>query len=320
MSNWGEWEMIATLARGHRSSTSVEVGIGDDCAVLRLPSRSLHVSTDACIENVHYRSSWLTKRELAKKAMGAALSDLAAMGARPHSAVCHLTVPRGTTKRELADFGRGQREFCAEYGCELVGGNISSGETFDVVTTVFGTGAEGRSPLLRSGAQVGDEVWLVGRVGLATLGLRLLSSKKRITVARRAKREAITAFKSPRPLVREGEALARVAHAALDVSDGLVGDAGHLARSSQVRVILERATILNLFDDATCKLALALGVDPADALLFGGEDYALLATGPSRRRPRFAVSIGRIDAGRSGVYLHDGSRLRELRGGYQHLR
>lgn len=304
-------------ARASRAvAGGVRVGIGDDAAVLDVKSGALVWTTDACLEGVHYRHEWLSAEDLAWKSIHAAVSDVAAMGAKPLGILCHLTLPSSVDEAWLRHFARGQKAAADAAGCAVVGGNLARGPRLDVVTTVLGDASKGT--LLRAGAHPGDEVWLLGEVGRARLGLHLLEKKTRVGDA--GGRACLTAFRRPRAQIEAGIGLLGRATACLDVSDGLVGDAGHLAEASAVALVLSQDLVLETASNAFVRTAMSLDVDPLDALLFGGEDYALLATGPKRKRPKGAHLLGHVEEG-SGVWLEvEGEPRRALAGGFEHGR
>lgn len=234
------------------------------------------------------------------------------MGARPSGVLVQLTLAPWLTPGLLRRLAREQAATARRLGAPIVGGNLTAGRQLELVTTALGE-LDG-APLLRSGAQAGDEVWLVGEVGRAHLGLLAL---QRGLLRKRHFADCLRAFRRPQALVAEGRALARRARACLDVSDGLRRDVPRLAEESGVGVVLEAARLERLTDRAFQRAAEELGLDPLEALLEGGEDYALLATGPRQKRPRFARVIGRVEAG-SGAWLEGEQGRTRLRGGFQH--
>lgn len=308
-------------ASGWVPSSLVRRGIGDDAAVLTLGAGDHCWTVDSCEEGAHFRLSWLKPNEIAHKALHAAVSDVAAMGAEPVAMLCHVTLSPQTTPAFFRSFVRGQAAVAKNLGCPIVGGNLSHGERFGVVTTVLGRALRSRGragrllPFLeRATAQVGDEVWVVGELGWARLGYLWLEAERPST---RAAVKALRKFRRPEACLEEGRALAHCAHACMDVSDGLLRDVQTLAAASSRRVILQADRLRSMISPAFSKLAGELGVEPLSVLLSGGEDYALLATGPARKRPPFALPIGRVERG-SGAYLEEGSSLRALTGGFQH--
>jgi len=291
---------------------STLVGIGDDAAVLQKSAKRLVWTIDACSEGTHFKPSWLGPEDLAHKSLHAAVSDLCAMGARPTAALVQLTLAPWLTASRLRRLAREQAAVCRALGCPIVGGNLTRGTEVQLVTTALGH-LPGR-PLERTRAQVGDELWLMGAVGEARLGLHALErgweNEPHFAVC-------VNALRRPRALVQEGLRLARTAHACLDVSDGLRRDAPRLAQSSDVRVVIEASRLERSADEAFRRAAAALGLDPLQEMLEGGEDYALLATGPSARRPRGARIIGRVERGR-GAWLEAARGRTRLEGGFEH--
>lgn len=321
-----EGEALAILERtlGSRSKTPVPYGIGDDACVIPASSGALCWTIDASEEGAHYLMEWMTPEQVAHKALHAAVSDLAAMGVVPFGLLCHVTCTDQTDREFFERFAKGQARAATELACPILGGNLSAGTRFSVVTTALGKLPDPRrrpkkSPevLTRSGARAGDEVWLVGRVGVARLGLLLLSSGVRS--GRGGAAEALAAFRMPRALVQEGLALRGRASACMDVSDGLRRDAQTLSAASRVRVVLEAERIRALIPARFVALARRLAEDPLQVALEGGEDYALLATGPSPERPPCATVIGRVERGQ-GAYLESDERIAPLRGGFEHGR
>jgi thiamine-monophosphate kinase len=178
-------------------------------------------------------------------------------------------------------------------------------------------------PRPRNAARIGDEVWLVGDVGLAAAGLLLL--QRRGSRAPRGRlslpaNECITAWREPRALIERGQKLGSRARALIDISDGLANEAGHLGRASRVRIVLSGPRLRNAAKPELCAVAAQLGKDPLELMLYGGEDYALLATGPSASRPRWAICVGSVKAG-AGAWLERelGTKPERLRSGFDHL-
>jgi thiamine-monophosphate kinase len=303
---------LGKSARGRR----VEMGIGDDAAVLAPGTDKLVFTVDACVEHVHFDRRWLSLSDVGWRALMAAASDLAAMGARPLCALSNLGTPHSITASELGQIGRGQAAAAAAIGCPVVGGNISRSDALSITTAVLG---ESPRPLLRSGSRPGDELWLIGDVGLAAAGLELLRSKRRVPALEpRARKRCVQAWRRPRALIEAGLALQRRASAAIDVSDGLGTDARHIAGSSAVKVVVEAELLRRVMAPELAAVARALGREPLELMLKGGEDYALLSTGPERRRPRRAERIGRIERGR-GAWIERDGEIVPLRSGFDHL-
>ncbi len=265
------------VARVDIGASGVVVGIGDDAAVLDPGARSrpgerLVWTIDEQVEGVHFRREFTSWHEVGWRSFMAAASDVAAMGARPWCALCALVLPDDVDDAALEDIARGQRDAAAVAGAPVVGGNLARGPALSLATTLLGTCER---EVQRGGARPGDGLWLAGHVGLAAAGLRALGAGRgdddRLRVA-------VKAWRLPRALVAEGLAMGPVAHAAVDVSDGLARDVGHVAEASSVRLIIDEAALLS--DVALQEAADVLGADAVDLALYGGEDYALAVASP----------------------------------------
>jgi thiamine-monophosphate kinase len=307
-------ELLERVLARASARPGIELGIGDDAAVLRIGGARLIWTVDTQVEGVHFDRRWLELSDIGWRSLQAAASDLAAMGARPIAALSSLILPGRLSARELSKLGRGQADAALALGCPVIGGNISAGSALSVTTTVLGRAAR---PLLRSGARAGDEIWLVGAVGLARAGLELLS--RGLPLRSPALGTCVRAWRRPEALIARGVALCGRARAAVDVSDGLAGDLGRVAVSSGVRAVLEQRALSRALGPALVSAGARLGEDPLELALYGGEDYALVATGPAARRPRFARRIGRIEAGRGTVLETSDGSVRQLGGGFDHL-
>ncbi len=316
----GEFALIAQLARelaGPRTK-AVEVGIGDDAAVLRVGKQRIVVSVDDQVEGVHFDLAWLRAADVGYRSLQAAASDLAAMGATPIAAVASLHVPQAFPAAALRQLARGQAEAARQLGCPVVGGNVARGSVLSVTTTVLG---HVDVPRLRAGARVGDELWIDGELGLARAGLLLHQQRLKVparlrSVAARAR----AAWARPAARIEAGRKLAGRARAMIDVSDGLAGDVQHLADASRVKAVVEAGKLARLVSPELCDLADLLGEPGVALALTGGEDYALLCAGPRARRPAGTKVVGRIERGRgSELELEDGQRF-ALGPGFDHLR
>ncbi len=291
----------------------VLVGPGDDAAVV---APDLVVSTDLAVEGIHFRLDWISAGEAGMRAVGAAVSDLAAMGGRLIGVLASVAMPSAAgAGPELMDGIRSRTE---ELGGHLLGGDLTrSPGPLLVDVVVLGRAP---SPLLRSGARPGDELWVTGTLGAAAGAVRCWRDGRAPSPALRG------AFVRPEPRLEEVRWLASRAQvtAAIDLSDGLAGDAGHLAAASEVAVRLEADAL---------PLAPALPGDALELALHGGEDYELLLasdpgalSGPvveafTRRFGLPLTCVGRVERG-SGVLLvpPGGGSARPLRrGGFDHL-
>jgi thiamine-monophosphate kinase len=321
------------------NAPGVELGIGDDAAVLAPEAEPWVCSVDASVEGVHFDTRFVGYEDIGYRAFQAAASDLAAMGATPTAALSALVLPRGLSSGAIDALTAGVAAASRGASCPVVGGNISRGGELSLTTTVLGHAAR---PLRRSGARPGEELWLVGTVGLAAAGLALL----RLSSSRMAHgsggtdpgapaspspaslstpwadtgvERCIAAWRRPRALLEEGRELVGRASAAIDISDGLAADAAQLAAASRVRVVVDRERLRAALDAALFAAARRARRSALRFALTGGEDYALLATGPHRLRPGGAVHIGYVARG-TGAFLAAAGRLVPLRGGFDHLR
>jgi thiamine-monophosphate kinase len=316
----GEVALLDEIRRLIPSSAGVLVGPGDDAAVLKSLKRPLLLTTDALIEGVHFRRSWLSARELGRRAFHVAASDVAAMGGRVAAVLLAVAAPADLPVVELRGIVRGVRDAARAVGAALTGGNLSQARQLSLTVAVLGE-APAR-PVLRSGAAAGDRVFVTGTLGGAARGLRLLMGARSMP----GRETAIRCWRRPAARLQAGHALAAagIATAMIDLSDGLVIDAGRLGRASGCGVVL-RADRLPL---ATSLRALEPGAGRALAAS-GGEDYELLFTVARRAVARLArvplgcrvTEIGETVPGR-GVRLveADGSRLATAVVGHEHFR
>jgi thiamine-monophosphate kinase len=233
------------------------VDIGDDAAVLpNVEHRHRVVSVDACVEGAHFLRPWVTSREIGVRAASAALSDLAAMGASAEALLVAFAVPEAW-RAELGDIADGIAQVVRAAGARIVGGNLTRAEQFSITTTVIGSAPR---PISRRGAEVGDVLVVTGRLGGPGEAIRAWSQGVAPSAWARER------FANPMPRLAEGQALAQSgAHAMLDLSDGLVADARHLAAASGVRLQIHAPM-----------LPLGEGIWAGQALT-SGEEYELLA-------------------------------------------
>lgn len=268
-------------------SGAVLRAIGDDAAVLAPCGEPLVWTVDAAVEGVHFRREWLTLRELGFRATMAAASDLAAMGARPLALLSALVLPPSLDDEELRELATGQREAADALGTTIAGGNLARGDAIAITTTALGAAAK---PIPRDGARVGDAIHVAGPVGLAAAGRLLI--ERELVAATPALRAAVAAFRRPQARVAAGLAAALVAKAAIDVSDGLARDLGHLARASEVTAVLDPSSLIS---PELREAAAALDEDPLQLALYGGEDYALIVVAPSAAKLAGFACMGRCE-------------------------
>lgn len=280
----GEFELIARyFQRPQRPATgTVVLGVGDDCALLQpRPGTQIAISCDMLVEQRHFFAD-VDPATLGHKALAVNLSDLAACGARPLACTLALALPRAD-EAWLTAFARGLFALADAHDCQLIGGDTTRGP-LNICITVFGEVpvVDGRSQaLLRSGARPGDEIWVSGTLGEARLALEALQGKLQLPAdvlhAARARLEC------PTPRVALGLALRGVASSCIDLSDGLMGDLGHILEQSGCGATLDTAAATGLL--AVAATHAGLGAEQRLGLVLGGgDDYELLFTAPPSAR------------------------------------
>jgi thiamine-monophosphate kinase len=297
LSEAGEFPLIDSLRALFPQGEQVLVGPGDDAAVLRIRTGHVVVSTDLLVEGRHFRRDWASAADIGHRAAAANLSDVNAMGGRAHSLTIGLAAPRDLPAQWALDFAQGFADECTLVGASVVGGDLASADQIVVAVTVLGACTE--SPVLRSGAEPGDVLALCGRQGWAAAGLTVL------TRGFRSPRVLVEAYRRPEPPYDAGPvAAAAGATAMIDVSDGLLADAGHLAEASGVAIDV-RSDAFEVPEPLQA-VAAATGADPLQFLLGGGDDHALLATFPSGALPEGWQVVGSVDDG-TGVTVDGGA-------------
>ncbi|MFT4872108.1 thiamine-phosphate kinase [Congregibacter sp.] len=288
----GEFSLIARFFTQLDKGPDVILGNGDDAAILRLaPGEELAVSVDSMLEGVHFPKC-SPPAELAYRAVAAAASDLAAMGARPVAMTLALSLPSADDDW-LTDFRCGLTDAVADLSLPLVGGDLTRGP-LTLSVQVMGAVPSGQA-LPRSGANPGDLLYVSGPLGDSAAGLAVIQGRvhpsEQVAALLRAR------FWRPQPALNLGVLLRGVATAAVDVSDGLLADVGHIAQASEVCVVVDSALV-------PLSEALRATVPPAQALdwaLRGGEDYQLCFTLPEGvEPPQGCIRIGCVESG-SGV-------------------
>lgn len=266
--------------RAKKSSTNLVLGIGDDAAIWREhEGRERLITTDLLIEDIHFKLEYTTLRCLGHKALAVSLSDIAAMGGKPEFALLSLGLPKTQlTNLNWQDFFDGYFSLAEKYGVMLIGGDTSASPDKVVIDSiVIGSCASGKA-LRRSGAKVGDAVYLTGSLGASAAGLELLKRGARLDEkANDPKTQALRAHLLPEPRVSFGENLGTLglANALMDVSDGLAQDLAHICEESAVDAVIDYDTV----PIAKCVSEVAETMDKAFSLAIGGgEDYELLFT------------------------------------------
>jgi thiamine-monophosphate kinase len=304
------------------SHPDIPLGIGDDCALLSVPAGyQMAVSMDVLVETVHFPLN-VNPVLLAQRALAVNLSDLAAMGASPLGFTLGLTLPH-VDESWLTDFASGLRLSAQKYHCPLFGGNLTRGP-LQICVQVHGLVPAGKA-LLRSGAQVGDAVYVSGTTGRAGLALDWIKGVLPMATEQQVS-ELGSAYYLPEPRLNLGQALQGLANAAQDVSDGLLGDLGHIAKQSEVQIVIDSkavpiAPVLLGFKSPESALQLALTA---------GDDYELVFTAPAAKHDAILAAaekvgvpvtrIGSVQTG-NGVVLLDagGNVLQFAQQGYDHF-
>ncbi len=302
-------------ASAHPEPSRVALGVGDDCALLApAPGMQLAVSTDMLVEGRHFLST-VDPARLGHKALAVNLSDLAACGARPVAFTLALALP-SVEEAWLAGFSRGLFALADAHGCELVGGDTTRGP-LNISITVFGEVPAGAA-LLRSGAKAGDDLWVSGTLGDARLALEAF----RGTLALPAELFALARarMEQPTPRIALGQALRGIASAAVDVSDGLLGDLRHILDASRVGARVDADAAIGLIAASAHPAGAGAGFDVETlrlCALSGGDDYELLFTAPPAARAAVeqagrasATPVARIGA----IEAEPGVRVVDRRG------
>lgn len=277
-------------------SENLRTGVGDDCAVISAdPEHDLLLTSDLLVEKVHFDRRWFTPEQIGSKAVRVSLSDIAAMGGRPEFSLISFAFPVSLAREEAECIYGGIRKTAGDFRVTLAGGDVSRTEGEVVLDVMLLGKIEKGRAVLRSGARPGDQVFVSGSLGGASLGLKVLGlgltgSDAEILARRQHTPEPRTAL--GRVLSRDGWASAMI-----DVSDGLSSDLGHLCRMSGVGAKIEMKALP--VSEAYRRVCARLSLDTAQGILHGGEDYELLFTVPSERlthfsRKKMPVSVTRI--------------------------
>jgi thiamine-monophosphate kinase len=325
MNSTGEFDRIRAMLDAASSARGggILIGPGDDASVLdALPGESFVVSTDMSVEGIHFRREWLAWEAIGYRAAAVALSDMAAMAARPVGVLVSLAMPPELDRSTYEQFSAGMAECLKTCEASLLGGDTSSSPSV-VFIDVTAIGTVG-TPVTRAGARPGDEVWVTGRLGAAAAAVLALNSGLEPEPVDRS------AYERPVPRWREARWLAERAGvtAAIDISDGLVGDAGHLSAASECELSLEIGRIpladsLQGWADRSLALTIATG---------GGDDYELLFSVPpgilEAIAPRFTeefeldlTRVGSVNEGSGVCWIGAGGGPVDppARAGYEHF-
>jgi thiamine-monophosphate kinase len=329
----GEHELIARLrALTERAAEGrparVAIASGDDAAVTVAAGATV-TSVDAAVEGVHFRLDTTTPRAAGRKALAAALSDLAAMGAEVGEAYVILGIPDSLADEAIMELAAGLAEVAGEHGATVLGGDVTQAPALWLGLTVVGHARSPAELVARSGGRPGDVVAVTGELGGAAAGLELLERPELGATLDPATADSLRERqRNPAPRLRAGRVLAAAgAHAMIDVSDGLGSDCGHLASASGVRIEVDLARVP--VAPGVADVASGVGVDVEELVASGGEDYELLAClAPDRLAGATAslrevglplTAIGSVREG-DGVALLDARGAARAVRGFDHLR
>lgn len=306
-----EFERIGSITAHFTQRHGVLLGPGDDAAVLATPDASVAASTDMLVEDVHFKAAWTTPHELGRRAAAQNFADIAAMGGVPTALLVAVGAPSTLPDAWFDEVSLGLETECALVGASVIGGDLAKSDRIVIAVTVLGD-LQGRDPVTRAGARDGDVVALAGRVGWSVAGW--LSLERGIAIHD----DVVAAYRAPAPPYAAGVAAALAgATSMIDVSDGLIADAGHIADASGVTIDIDTSRLPA--DDTLRDAAAALGVDFTELLLTSGEDHPMLATFPAGSTiPGGFRTIGRVSPrGTAGVLVN--GQPHTGRGGWTHF-
>jgi thiamine-monophosphate kinase len=307
----GEFALIRAVTEGRRQPPGTLLGPGDDAAVVAAPDGRVVASTDVLVQGVHFRLDWSTPEHVGRKAVAVNLADIAAMGATPTTVLVGLACPPDTPREVVTGLADGMWAEAERAGVGVSGGDMVRADQLVISVTALGDLGD-REPVTRSGARPGDVLAVTGRLGWAAAGLAVLGRGFRSPVG------VVNAQRCPEPPYEAGPRAALAgATAMIDVSDGLLADLGHIGEASGVGIDVRTADL-----DIPARLTevgAALGADPLDWVLTGGEDHALVATFPPfTELPDGWRTIGVATMADSGITVDGKPFSRE--GGWTHWR
>ena len=330
-----EFEFIRALRERASASSSI-TGIGDDAAVFQTTAgKETVVTTDLLIEDIDFRRTTIPPYLLGHKALAVSLSDIAAMGARPRWSLISIGVPNDVWQTDFTDrFYSGLFELANRYGVQLIGGDTSRTEEKIVIDSIVIGECSANYAVKRSGANVGDQVFVTGALGGAAAGLRLVERGAHLAEQNLHEEDSqkldhvLLRHLRPEPRVGWGIVLGeeRLATSMIDISDGLSSDLNHVCAASGVGAVIDSALLP--IDIQVTELCGRRALDPLQLALHGGEDFELLFTvkpGDVGRLPRKVdgteiTQIGEIRILNEGVQIREGARVWELNpGGWKHF-
>jgi thiamine-monophosphate kinase len=309
-----ELDLYRMIAKKPRHPDAL-VGIGDDCAVIRGSRGKYLVTTDMIVEGDHFSLDYFKPHEIGIKAMESNVSDVCAMGGKPLFAFVSVSLKPGASEKFIREFFRGLQMSCRRHRIDLLGGDTTHGSLMVVNVTLIGIMEGKQKPVLRSGARTGDLIFVTGKLGASTAGLKLFQ--------RKLPGHAFVKRKHTQPSCRSDVSgkIAKMANAMEDVSDGLASEVRNICLASGKGAIIygERVPI----DARTRQAAAALGLSALDFALFGGEDFELVYCVPKarmREAQKYGTLVGEITGQKGKVFLEASGRLTLLRKfGYDHF-
>lgn len=288
--------------------TQVQVGIGDDAAVIKSSNNKLVATVDMAVEDIHFNKKWSTPFQIGAKLTTANLADIFAMGAVPKYLLVAAGISEVNNSETVAELAKGIRSVADRFEVTVIGGDLSKSEKMSLSITALGELST--QPILRSGARVGDLIYLSSLTGLSAAGLAILN--------RELDRPRYVVEAHLNPKLVAPDKLIKVATSMCDVSDGLATDAAHLSYASNVNFNLSKDLISQAADfKDLAELAKELNEDVFDWILTGGEDHFFLATvGKENESNELGIQIGSVEKG-EGKLLLDGVEIKKS--GYQHF-
>ena len=288
--------------------TGVEIGIGDDAAVVLASNKKLVATVDMAVEDIHFKREWSTPFQIGAKLTTANLADIFAMGATPKYLLVAAAITEVNNSQMVSELAKGIRSVADKFEVAVIGGDLSRAEKMSLSITALGEISE--KPITRSGAKVGDIVYVSALPGLSAAGLAIL------TRGLDRPRYVVEAHLNPK--LSAPNKLIQAATSMCDISDGLVTDASHIASASTVRINLSKNKLISGSDfKDLAELAVELGEQVFDWILTGGEDHFFLATvDPKNASDEIGLEIGVVEAG-GGEVLLDGEKIQKA--GYQHF-
>ena len=302
--------IIARLGDLFRNSieSRLEVGIGDDAAVISGIDNKLVATVDMAVEGVHFRKDWSTPFQIGAKLTTASLADVFAMGGEPKYLLVAAAISNLDNSEVIIEVAKGIRSVVDEFKVTVIGGDLSKSEK--MVLSITALGDLSSKPIKRSGAKVGDLVYLSSLPGLSAAGMAILE--------RELDRPRYVVEAHLNPKLKKPKNLMQVATAMSDISDGLSIDAGHIAKDSEVSINFLSELLRNASDFKDLQeLATELDEDVFDWILNGGEDHFFIATvNPDMAKDDLGIKVGEVVSG-DGKILLDGKEVKKS--GYQHF-